>query len=708
MFETRKPATCSQSAARLAKDADWGRPVAGMYVRNECYVCPVCLAPIVTSHEGLKCIACELSFRLIDGIPIFADHADSRYGTMSRSDLAELLRLCQERGWETGVASFLGTKSLRGGDFWARYFLPEARAAGRLLLPANPSAKVLDLGCGIGPLSINFARYVNEVFALDCGLAQLQLLRLRAEQARIANLRLVCAGDRQHLPFPAGTFDVVLLNGILEWVGTRGGGNPRQRQRNFLAEVHRVLKSGGEVYIGIENRFAFTYLLGRADEHTNLRFVTLLPRKIANLLSVMKSGQPYRVYTYTRWGYRKLLREAGFRGTHFYLPRSNYREMNQIVEGENSSVSADSFCEKPCLREMKRRRLKALAYPYLAHSYSILAGKTQLAPGLIDEAVVKLEAWLAAESSGTSKLQPVLIRIGQTSVALVSVAEKQGARRFMLRIPLTPQVAHQQRHNLQTLNKLVVRLAPDCPIRDLLPEPVVTLDCQGQPVFVERHCPGFDLRHSYRPEDQPAIFRLGLDFLVQLNRELDEHGPHAVSAIAAWLRKREEHVYRTAAAFPQGSLQALIEDAIACFRHEPLAAVCTHGDFWPGNLLSTARGDRLTGVVDWEFADPEGMPLLDLLQLLLVTKGLSSGKGFTRLLVERLSTRRFEEDERPFVEEYCCQLGISTRSIWPLVFMAWLDWVYRRTSVHGYLPSWRHNEINGFMEATGKLNRSTV
>jgi aminoglycoside phosphotransferase (APT) family kinase protein len=143
-------------------------------------------------------------------------------------------------------------------------------------------------------------------------------------------------------------------------------------------------------------------------------------------------------------------------------------------------------------------------------------------------------------------------------------------------------------------------------------------------------------------------------------------------------------------------------------RAEAPAVVFTHGDFWLGNLLGTEKGDLLTGVVDWKFADPEGLPLLDLLQLLLGTKGMHSGTGFTRSLTERLVARKFEDDEKALVEEYCGVLGISDRSIWHLVFMAWLEWVYRRTSMQGYLPSWRQREMDGFLEAASKLSCATV
>jgi hypothetical protein len=278
----------------------------------------------------------------------------------------------------------------------------------------------------------------------------------------------------------------------------------------------------------------------------------------------------------------------------------------------------------------------------------------------------------------------------------------------MLRIPLIPQACDQQRHNLQVLRGFTGGLKPDSTLKWLLPETLVELDCQGQPVFVERRCAGFDLRHCHHPEEQPAIFRLGLDFLLCLHRELDDRQVHSGLAIEAWLRKRAAHVYKTSWELPEDSLQGLVEDAMSCMRAEPPAVVCTHGDFWRGNLLSTPTGERLTGVVDWKFGDPQGMPLSDLLQLLLWTKGLSSGRGFTGELVKRLLARQFEEDEKTWIEEYCSQLGISGRATWALVFMGWLDWVYRRTSVHGYLPSWRQRELAGFLEATGEMTYATA
>jgi uncharacterized protein YbaR (Trm112 family) len=95
-------------------------------------ICAVCLGELAGLSQGMQCVLCRRVFPIIDGVPIFAKHVDSGYGTMSRVDLEELERLCHERGWEQGVTSFLEGKPFAEGDFWAGHLIPETRAAGRL------------------------------------------------------------------------------------------------------------------------------------------------------------------------------------------------------------------------------------------------------------------------------------------------------------------------------------------------------------------------------------------------------------------------------------------------------------------------------------------------------------------------------------------------------------------------------------------------
>lgn len=100
-------------------------------------------------------------------------------------------------------------------------------------------ARVLDIGCGTGPQSRTLAAWpgVGEVVGVD----QLEpfLERARELAADIPDLSFRQA-DARNLPFADASFDVVVLHTLLTHVPGPEG---------VLAEVHRVLRPGGQVAI---------------------------------------------------------------------------------------------------------------------------------------------------------------------------------------------------------------------------------------------------------------------------------------------------------------------------------------------------------------------------------------------------------------------------------------------------------------------------
>jgi hypothetical protein len=112
------------------------------------------------------------------------------------------------------------------------------------------------------------------------------------------------------LPLGSGTCDLALLIGVLEWTGF-GHDDPASSQEAVLAEASRVLKWGGTLLIGIENRYGAHYLLGGREEHTSLRFSSLLPRTVANAYCRLLQGRKMTTYTYSRRALVRLVRRAG-------------------------------------------------------------------------------------------------------------------------------------------------------------------------------------------------------------------------------------------------------------------------------------------------------------------------------------------------------------------------------------------------------------
>ena len=102
-------------------------------------------------------------------------------------------------------------------------------------------AHVLELGCGPGfyacRLAARFAQL--RMTGVDRSARQLQRARGQAAARRLANCRFV-VGDGRALACPAATFDAAISARLFTIL--------RERER-VLAEVHRVLRPGGRLFI---------------------------------------------------------------------------------------------------------------------------------------------------------------------------------------------------------------------------------------------------------------------------------------------------------------------------------------------------------------------------------------------------------------------------------------------------------------------------
>lgn len=107
----------------------------------------------------------------------------------------------------------------------------------------QPGERVLDVGCGTGSLAIAAARAVGpegSVAGIDPSLEMIGRATAKARRARLAIAFSQAAA--QTLPFPDGSFDVVLCTFVLHQLPPAG-------IHEAFAEMRRVLRVGGRLLI---------------------------------------------------------------------------------------------------------------------------------------------------------------------------------------------------------------------------------------------------------------------------------------------------------------------------------------------------------------------------------------------------------------------------------------------------------------------------
>lgn len=291
------------------------------------FVCPKCKNELEAVGDNFSCSLCKQLYPISRGVPDFRGKTEY-WCNVSRDKMLELNSLAEESGDWRGAAEKIIPKYM--GHFDSFF-----RADGQFLWPTNSNSRILDAGCMWGGLTIPVAQFHREVYAVDKTIETLDFLKIRSRQMGYDNVFPV-ASPVNSLPFKDGFFDLIILNGVLEWVGldedtileqhwegkregkTSYKKNPEEMQLAVLKELHRVLKPGGFLYVAIENRYGVQYFLSYPDDHNNVKFVTFLPRFLANMISKVSGKGEYRTYVYSPSQLDKLLRKGQFSNISMY------------------------------------------------------------------------------------------------------------------------------------------------------------------------------------------------------------------------------------------------------------------------------------------------------------------------------------------------------------------------------------------------------
>lgn len=167
-------------------------------------------------------------------------------------------------------------------------------------------ASVLDVGCGDAGALIAFAEQGAKCAGIECFDTSLERGRLRAADHGVeVDLR---KGVAESIPYPDATFDLVMLDNVLEHVTDRP---------LTLREVKRVLKPGGLLYMVTPKPFSLYSLWN--DPHYDLAGLVLMPRSMQIWYFEKIRGGGKGTYDVgvipTRRKIRQLLDEAGFKIT---------------------------------------------------------------------------------------------------------------------------------------------------------------------------------------------------------------------------------------------------------------------------------------------------------------------------------------------------------------------------------------------------------
>jgi SAM-dependent methyltransferase len=158
--------------------------------------------------------------------------------------------------------------------------------------------RVVDLGCGLGALSVFFAAHGATVVGLDRDRSRMEVGAAVAGRHGLAVEFL--AGSMQRLDLPDGAFDLAVQNNSLCYIV------PREDRARALSEAWRVLRPGGRLLIHNPNRWT------PVDQFSGLPAITFLPPGAATRVARALSKPRSRVRLTSPLEAKRELRRAGF------------------------------------------------------------------------------------------------------------------------------------------------------------------------------------------------------------------------------------------------------------------------------------------------------------------------------------------------------------------------------------------------------------
>lgn len=281
------------------------------------------------------------------------------------------------------------------------------RAGGIATLDISENDTILDAGCMWGALSFPIAQTNAKVFAIDQTHQSLLFLNQRKKEAGLKNLELICA-DLKKIELAQGVFDKVILNGVLEWIpqssdvevvssiGKQGSflhnlkslfvkngtvESPKIQQKKFLSKINESLKDGGVLYLAIENRYDIFYYFGLKEPHSGIRFISIFPRIIGDIISRIFRGEGFLNWTYSRTELREVLKEAGYSkiDIKYGFPGYHHPELVLSEDGFDMYRRCYPWGKKNIFKRLivatveevffKRLRLKYFSSSFIVHAY---------------------------------------------------------------------------------------------------------------------------------------------------------------------------------------------------------------------------------------------------------------------------------------------------------------------------------------------------
>ena len=570
-------------------------------------------------------------------------------------DLQEFARAVDIQGWKAGTQDFL--QGAPGGSRWEFYrTMSFDRAGWRFVLEPGPLDRLLCLDTLFGSTALGLSSLCRQLSVIHFNAQFLQVIQDRLHAQGITNTDYTSLSPhRVALPFPDQHFDGFILYDLsmaFPWQTADKTTPVPVGLRKLFAEVYRVLKYGGFLYVGVPNRYSYS------------RWGKALAWKRSSTGATL--AMPWLSWRQMR----RLVRQVGLQTVQTYrLVLDDDQLVEVVLERRYRSVK-NRFTSKEAVKEIL---LSEPLGSWVAPAYGLLAFKGTTSANFLNRLLTDLtqRGMLPVQPQEPFVVKRYQIFPGKVILSVGQAHAPYGEKVVVL--PLQATVLARLRHEAAILQALA---RTDVQLASLIPTFYGEGCVHQQQYFVQSELPGVSV-----DMDGPWLHEV-TQHAVQVLRTF--HAETAQSHIVdnAVFTRLFSHPLQCVNNKLGPATTGAVELIEAALREQvwgkSMPTVWTHGDYKIENVLIDRRTRAVQGVIDWDLSQPEGLPLLDLLYLIAYNRVIREGRVIAELFLDCLLPTRLSTFEEAMYQTYIRDIGIDDTIIEALHIMFWIHHVAYR------------------------------
>ncbi|MGQ0659048.1 MAG: phosphotransferase family protein [Chromatiales bacterium] len=205
-----------------------------------------------------------------------------------------------------------------------------------------------------------------------------------------------------------------------------------------------------------------------------------------------------------------------------------------------------------------------------------------------------------------------------------------------------------------------------------IPRLVAYEDWSGSRLLIETALKGGAMKPAFVRRHSDMCLESMMSWVITLHQDTRQYDQDNQSWFDRLAIQPMQHLESALCSLPDNHhsmsrLRVLVEQ----LRDVRLPTVFEHGDLSSPNILVAPGSD--VGIVDWELAEPEGMPAGDLFFFLTYIAFATARAGTNSVYLKAFDKAFFGRDAwaHPYLARYCQQLDISRGLLRPLFVLYW-------------------------------------